>query len=441
MNPVVLALMALAAEPKPADFAYGATLTDAEAPIVEITLPPWVYSAVTRNDLGDVRVFNAADQAVPTALRSAPLAEPDGPSITAPHFAIEAPPATPVNDLALTFKDHGRELLVSSKGLPPGPRELVAYVLDVSSAKRSATALELTWTDESVWARVDVSASDDLSSWRSVVSDAALADVKLGNHRLERRRLELGSVRARYLRVARRSGPLPKIERVTITLAADVPHVPRERLRLATTIMPDVDGQQAFLVDVGGPLPVIEAELALPESNTLATVAIDAGATAEGPFRQVAQGLTYRMTRAGTEVTSEPFAMPGVRLRFLRLRIDRQGGGIGAGSPALVVSYRPEQLLFVRRGDAPFSFVAGKFGAELHHRAADAIESAAGDGPNAIPAVTLGERETLAGEAARQEPAPPWPYKTWALWATLVLAVAVLGWMTLKVARQLGTTA
>ena len=54
----------------PTDFAFGFRVeSSGQGPIWELTLPEAVYHGITRADLGDLRVFNAADAVVPHALR------------------------------------------------------------------------------------------------------------------------------------------------------------------------------------------------------------------------------------------------------------------------------------------------------------------------------------------------------------------------------------
>jgi hypothetical protein len=46
--------------------------------------------------------------------------------------------------------------------------------------------------------------------------------------------------------------------------------------------------------------------------------------------------------------------------------------------------------------------------------------------------------QQLGGEAARRERVD---WKRWTLWGSLVLGVVVLGWMALRLARQISKTA
>ena len=59
----------LPAQLKPADFAYGVQIdTVGMQPVQSVVLPPEVYDHLTRDDLGDMRVFNTDGVSVPHAL-------------------------------------------------------------------------------------------------------------------------------------------------------------------------------------------------------------------------------------------------------------------------------------------------------------------------------------------------------------------------------------
>src|SRR5881397_861913 len=52
----------------PADFAYGITMQpQSDRAFCRVDLPAVVYEGITRSDVGDLRVFNAAGETVPYA--------------------------------------------------------------------------------------------------------------------------------------------------------------------------------------------------------------------------------------------------------------------------------------------------------------------------------------------------------------------------------------
>src|SRR5688572_912600 len=72
------AQVAAAAAPSKNDYASGVTIDASYAqPMIEAQLPDEIYRVVTRDDLGDLRVFNADGVPVPHAFCAAPDNAPE----------------------------------------------------------------------------------------------------------------------------------------------------------------------------------------------------------------------------------------------------------------------------------------------------------------------------------------------------------------------------
>ena len=95
------------ATPQPDDFAYGIELgVDGSSALYRASLPLDVYRHTRRPDLGDLRVFNAADEAVPFSVRPPEQPNPDAnapaaPTIRLAHFPVYAESGAPLDNLSL----------------------------------------------------------------------------------------------------------------------------------------------------------------------------------------------------------------------------------------------------------------------------------------------------------------------------------------------------
>ena len=100
------------AAPRSDDYAQGIEIMNySNRPLVEMLLPDELYQKVTRTDLGDVRVFNAAGVAVPHAFCAAPVRET--PVITQeslPVFDLQAPAISPQTVLHKAHRGPARAL-------------------------------------------------------------------------------------------------------------------------------------------------------------------------------------------------------------------------------------------------------------------------------------------------------------------------------------------
>ena len=96
---LALVTPALAGVASRADFAQGHRIELApDKPVQEFTVPDPVYRDVQRDDLGDIRVFNAAGIAVPHALCSGAPAIP-------PSFSVQELRVFPLNNPPPAYRD------------------------------------------------------------------------------------------------------------------------------------------------------------------------------------------------------------------------------------------------------------------------------------------------------------------------------------------------
>src|SRR3970282_235209 len=88
---MLLLARAAGAQSVPQDFARGIEIrTEGTATIFRVGLPRDVYATVTRADLADLRVFNAAGVPVPMTLRRADLPPPtSAESVKVPLFPMD----------------------------------------------------------------------------------------------------------------------------------------------------------------------------------------------------------------------------------------------------------------------------------------------------------------------------------------------------------------
>ena len=423
------------------DFASRQALeTSGDKAFFRIELPDSVYDGVTRADLGDLRVFNADGAAVPYAFmpRPAPVAT------ATPRRALALFPLTVdttaanAGDVTINVRRDPTGTTVdvlARDGTPRSGSRVVAYLIDTGDDAPPLTALIVGLPDTgAVNARVRLDASDDLDRWRTIVAAAPLLSVEYNGRRLTRDRIEFAPLRARYLRLTWMTGAAPPLTEVE----GDVGDRIVERPRRVRTVPGTIDGADAFVFDLGALLTVDRLTLELPEVNTVAPVAWSARQTAQAPWHSIGSSVVYRLRQDAGEIVSADFATPPLIVRYLRAGIDPRAG-VGAKPPTLTARWYPHELVFAARGAAPF-------------------ELAYGSGtmpPSALPITTLvpgyvagkalpanvGDARLAATPSAvnRQALRAPLDIKRFVLWGSLVAAALLLGYMALRLARQMRT--
>lgn len=407
-----------------------------KSPLYRLALPELAYRD-TRADLADVRVFNARGDAVPIALAQEPEASREAPPpVDLPAFAVTSlEPSRIASQVTVRLADGTLVAVEGKRKSTPPERRTVGYILDASAVKQPIQALNLDWdvapAQEIV--RVRVEGSDDLRGWRALAGPVSLVRVEQAGRRLEQPRVPLNGTRDKYLRVS----------------AVDTPFALngaraefQERLRPAERAVKRVMGKAGakpgeVVYDLEARLPVEALRLVPAEPNSVIPAAFFVRDAPDATPSWVAQATFYRLTREGGDIESPPSP---IRLRAARhwiVRADPDKGGVGSTLPELEVHWRPAQVVFVARGDEPFSLAFGNREAKSALLPVSSLipgyePHAEMRLPEAIPGAVSRVRATASGWPAWLQDVPP---RKLALWGVLVGAVLLLGFMAWRLHR------
>lgn len=429
---------------RPADFAYGIPIeTSSDAPFHEITLPQSVYESVTRPDLGDVRVFNASGEVVPHALRHVEPLKPSGEWKPLALFPVRGNSERSPNELTLRVDRNTAGSIVSVRSTDAAANAPVAlYIVETKSIGKPIRGLELNWKDnngEGYAGRLAVDASDDLQSWRSVVSEAPLLRLRHAGESLDRRQITFTPIKTKYLRLrwVDPSGTAPLLTQLRVEHLSDVTPPERQWFALTPTSSGEKPGE--FLYTLAGKMPVDRVRIRLPQVNAVANAELATRAERTAPWQRRIGGLVYRVNKAGTEVVQDDFTLwPLVGASEWRLTLSQKDGGLGAQPPVIEVGWLPQTLVFSARGAGPYRLAYGKAGLAPGDASIEQLLISNEGQPKFVaqPA-RLGTRELLGGEDRLTLSLKERSWRTWLLWAALGTGVLMLGWMATRLARQM----
>ena len=140
--------------------------------------------------------------------------------------------------------------------------------------------------------------------------------------------------------------------------------------------------------------------------------------------------------REGTRVHNPPADVVAEHDRYWQLETSYPGGWPAARAPRLRLGWHAHELLFVPKGEPPFTLAFGRTGAENAAAPIEALLAGLGT-PETLarpePA-TLGPKRDLAGADAL---AAPRPIRRIVLWAVLVAAVLALAALVVRAARDM----
>jgi hypothetical protein len=419
-----------AADLSPQDFAFGLpVVTTTEASAYRVTLPPEVYQQTFREDVADIRVFNAQGSVVPYSLRrNAPTAAR---SARLPLFPLPVGSHVGIDGVRVIIDPRGSavnwQTQPSSTATTPG----IQYILDGRELDSAVEGLRLEWpdTDSEYSGHIRVDASDDLGSWRTVVAAAPIANLRANGQSIIQSRLVLPPTKAKFWRLSWLGSP-PTFQLSSVSAETAAGAYPT-RAALDTIGVRDSSTPQDYVFDLGAHAPVDRVNLLLPESNTVLNVELSSRRRPMDPWRPATRAGVYRVSTADGDHQNAALEIAVDRDRYWRARIN-SGGDLAPLPLRLHVEWIPDEVTFLARGHGPFLVAYGNSAATDAQADLARLPVNIGESTGATP-VVLGGPSRLVARAA------PFPRLRVALWSTLLLAVFGLAWIAYRLTQERGS--
>ena len=433
-----VALSATAQE-KPSDFATQVPLTvSGEGPWYRLELPLAVQLNARQTDLSDVRVFNANGEAQAYALARETAKTGENPLTDVKWFPLYNSADATERAPSVRVQSNANGTLVEvqpSSQLEVGEEVLRGWLLDASGIKAPLQQLILDWTSErDGFQRFSIEASDDLQHWQAW-GEGQVARLSFADERVEQHDVSLPGQSARYLRLVwqGQAAPLLTSAKLTSASSSSLPQPLAWSQPLAGARLKA--GEYSWQLPAG--LNVERLRIELKQPNTLAPVTLTGRRDSNQAWQPLSNGLLYRLAQNGQDMVQDELRLPGQVVNQLKLQVDERGGGLGVEAPALRFAVRATQLVFLARGEPPFTLALGNASV----KAANLPLSTLIPDYSAERLKGLGQAR-LAGEIVLKSPAlaavpeAGTDWKKFGLWAVLLLGVAALGGMAYSLLRK-----
>ena len=407
---------------EPGEFVRGRVIEElADQNVLRVVVPQDVYEWVTRWDLGDVRVFNAAGGEVPYRIQRPQGTKEFSDWIDLPVFEIPAPQASAESGTRVDIQLDDVGAVVAVNGVVPGSAASGAYLFDASKLKGRFSQMRVGWRPgpEGFVGKFRLEASDDLNTWRSVVDSATLADLSTGTNEVLLNVIELEPARGKYLRLTQLDGN----ERLSVDALAVRSRQTQLRARQWKTLAAAAV-EDGFEFHTGGLFPLDRVTLEMDQPSYLVVGKLFSRAGPKDQWRSRGQRTFYATAVDGVQVTSRPVAS-GSNDQYWRVELQSESGG----EPKLRVGWRPDEVVFLNQSPLPLLLAYGRAGIESKQWPLRELLALAGEDTDTdeLVTVSLGAPTTLGGPAMRQAAPEPIDWQTVLLWSALLLGVLVVG--------------
>ncbi|MBL8265433.1 DUF3999 domain-containing protein [Steroidobacter sp.] len=436
--------VSVAAAPSKNDYFSGLSVEAAYTqPMIETLLPDDVYRVTTRDDLGDLRVFNANGSPVPHAFCAAPdNTEPQVTEQSLPVFVLRGRDQVYTESSRVNVETAGGTRIDVEESSPPAPT-VVSGQIHIIDARETQPlrAIRFDWSspDGVSEVKVRIEASDDLDGWQTVVPASTLLLAKQGNQELRRERIQLPLREYEYLRVQRVDNGPPLI--VNSVAAEQVSEAQEIEPMWFTAARVTSDEAGVLKFDAEHLAPVTYARVRLTQENSTVNVTVQSRSDDKAQWRTRWSGESYVIVSDTVRRESPPARFQPTTDRYWRVQI--QNDPQVYQDSTLELGYRPAKLRFLAQGPGPFTVAFGSRRAELAKpTVCDGLLSdvSAADRERMIEQGYAGSILPLGGADALKAPPKKTPTKVVVLWAVLVVGVGLLVAMALSLLKRVRQT-
>ncbi|MBB5367220.1 MULTISPECIES: DUF3999 family protein [unclassified Janthinobacterium] len=451
-----------ASQDQPQDYGWSIVLTpQAGAGLSRMSLPTDVYLHARSASLDDVRLFDNNGKPLAFAITAPPVqSRTQRDSIPVNIFPVVGTQVSHSNldGFDIHTGNDGRLLSVSSReGTAPGmASRLQALVLDAGKQSKDGRINALRFTlphdTDNYNAQVLLEVSDDLKQWDAIATTTLNWLRNSDAQTLANDRIDFAPRSFRYARLSWQYGePIAFAAIDAQQLSQTAIAAPRASIALQGTAGKS-GGERLYATPIA--IPADSISLQLDDSNTVMPVTLGvyhavnaeprhrlrlrSRTTTGSYFEPLLNTTFYRINVDGKEKISGELSMPVVQTAQWVLRPQIESATVMNRKSMLHLGWTPAQLVFLASGKPPYQLVFGKQGASA--AALPLSQVAPGFKPEellALPTVTPGQLVALNGTAPVQKTPDGAGLRLAALWAALLLGVAVLGFFAWRLLTQI----
>ncbi len=424
-------------------FAYGYSLeVDGDGAIYSLYLNEKTYQGMTREDRGDLRIFNSTGDVAPHVIhKTERMTKKVVAPIELPYFPLYKKDKvdTTTSNIRITTNDQGSIIDLNYGKADKKDQYLYAYIIDASALIEAPERFEVEWEsadDINFILNVVLEGSDDLTVWQLLKPSSTISNLQFKNHTLVQREISFAKKLPKYLRLSWSGDSEFKLT----ALHAHFADSSQTQSRHWSEFIPvDIDkANLTYFFETKSVLPADRLNIDLPTRNTLLNVLIESASFPEGPWYSRYNGLVYDLNIDNMRLANPVIHQAVNSHRFWRVQILNNGGDFG-GLPKLQLGWIPEQLLFVASGESPFTLTYGSarvapVTAPLGQLLSDSSIIKKG---NLIKSAKLGAAIDFGDQSRLLPPRPKTDWKKYILWSVLIAGVLLLAFMAVRLFKQM----
>lgn len=437
--------MAQAAQLDTGEYAYIQKLNiEPGHAIYETAIPDALYMSTRKTGIDSVQVLKSSGEPITFSISKAEAQKVETSVIEKlPFFPLTGDKVKSPDEVKIKVIRDDQQFVVDviSKDFTARQRKRhVGYIINLEKLEKQISEINLEWKTAkgSFITAVNIASSDDLLSWKDTGISGVLANMSFDGNSLSRNAIRIGKDTGKFLRISWNLDEyLPEINNVTATFRGHEFQQSRGWHKLATAKAKDED---MYEFELPGWMPVDQIKVLLPEDNSASRMTFESRPDNKAPWRSRGAKLVYHLNLNNKVIADDVVNVTASRDRYWRVNIPGSELAIGEAAPQLMLGWKPERVRFLARGATDYLLALSTRTDISSGRRYDSLLSEINNGnsDDIVPAVaTPAEIVRQLSAATEKESLDKDEIKSWVLWLVLLLGVALLGFMAMRLSRQL----
>ena len=412
--------------------------------IYETAIPDALYMSTRKAGIDSVQVLKSSGEPITFSISKAEAQKVET-AVTEKlsFFPLTGDKAKSPDEVKIKIVRDDQQFVVDviSKDFTARQRKRhVGYIVNLEKIEKQVSELNLEWKTAkgSFITAINIASSDDLLNWKDTGISGVLANMSFDGNNLARNTIKIERSAGKFLRISWNLDEyLPEINNVTATFRGHELQQQHSWHKLATAKSADED---RYEFELPGWMPVDQIKVILPEDNSASRMTIESRPDGKSPWRSRGTKLVYHLNLNNKVIADEMVNVTASRDRYWRIHIPGSELAIGFTAPELMLGWKPERVRFLARGATDYLLALSTRTDISSGRRYDSLISEInnGGGEEIAPAMAApAEIIKQLSAANEKESLSEDQIKSWVLWAVLLLGVALLGFMAMRLSRQL----
>jgi hypothetical protein len=430
---LLLSALVQANSSEPEQFAYQAQLTGSNQSLLRLNIPLEVLLEITRQDLGDIRVFDNTGKPLPSLIRKAPR-QKDDKHIELPFHVFSAY-LKRHSKVVTTREQNSQQDQVSEVQITetiPVDQASPVYIVELPDKANgvSIDSIELEWTHEpeDQMLSIKVEVGNNLDNWRTIHNNKNLTNTN--SDKKEWRTINQISKSQKYLRLT----PHPSVQSFELqkVVGSYRQTVPETKLWHRLNVLYEMEDESGFYA-FEMPAAVKADHLRLIPASEQSLVGGDLYASNEDiEHKRRIRSNVQQHNITGSEIKPSPIIdLPRQKYLYWWFKPDRKLDS----PPHADIAFPVYEILFLGNDAGPFHLAWGNFETtSLNNDLAGLLSE---EQKQASAELVQLRKVEKSGGIARLSAPEKLPWLKWLLWLAMLAAVAATAKMALSLVRDM----